>query len=325
MNLFQRTLRSLSKNKQAMMGVSTLIIFISAILTSAVAAAVIVRTVGILQERSFTVTTEIRDRLVTALDIISVSGYANVTSQKMYGVDALVRTRAGSYSYSLESAGFTFVNEKISVSAGLQHSINEDYDLDINNITSDWYTLPDMDRDKQADRVRVSPNYGGGTDEFLEFEFTRGDTAYFDLDADFDAGTDGVNFTDEPIIGDNGKWYGFMQIRATGDTGNLGVAEQNSTHYMRLTHFPELDWCDFSKLIPEDAFCYETRLGDGDPAVSKGEIYVLRFKLRPQNYMTPDESFQIKLIPKKGDFTEITGTTPDSFVRDVGEIWPTGS
>ena len=158
MDIFRRTLKSLHRNKQAMMGVSTLIIFISAVLTSAVAAAVIVRTVGILQERSFTVTTEVRDRLVTALDIISVSGYANTTSQRMYGIDALVRTRAGSYSYSLATAGLTFVNEKISVSAQLQNTENEDYNFEIGNITSDWYSLPDMDRDKQVERVRLVDN-----------------------------------------------------------------------------------------------------------------------------------------------------------------------
>ncbi|MFW6231194.1 MAG: hypothetical protein ACOC32_04195, partial [Nanoarchaeota archaeon] len=96
-------MRSLFHSRKAIMGVSTLIIFITAILVSAVAASVIVRTVGILQERAFTVGTEVRNRLVTALDYISITSYNNITLERAYGLTVLVRTRPGSYAYDLAS------------------------------------------------------------------------------------------------------------------------------------------------------------------------------------------------------------------------------
>lgn len=322
----------LKRNKKAMMGVSTLIIFISAILTSAVAAAVIVRTVGILQERAFTVTTEIRDRIVTALDFISVNGYANVSAQKMYGFDILTRTRSGSYSYSLLTAGLTFTNEKVTAAAQLQHSENEDYGedndgLEITNLTTSWYMLPDMDDDMQQERMRLMTDVEGNN-EIIFFQFSQGETANFSLNEDFDGGSTTISINDTPIIGDEGTWYGFVQLQ--GETGFDGgdywlSMGQNETSYFRITHYPELDWCDFSRLIPETAYCYQTRVGNGDPAVAKGEIYILKYKLKPQHYQDPDEPFQIKMIPKKGDYTSINGNSPDSFTKELSQIWPVSS
>jgi archaellin len=324
----------LVRNKKAMMGVSTLIIFISAILTSAVAAAVIVRTVGILQERSFTVTTEIRDRLVTALDVISVNGYMNTTTQKLWGVDVLVRTRSGSYPYSLLSAGLTFITPTTTVSAKLQHSENEDYGsdntgYDVANLTTTAISLFDMDKDKRPETLQIVEN-ADGANEILWFTFSRGDTANVTLGADISPGVAFISRNDTPIIGDSGKWYGFVQIQ--GDSGysapnywlGQGSAD-NSTDYFRITHYPERDWCDFSMLIPEEAYCYDTRLGDDDPAVSKGEIYILRFRMRSENYLDPDDTYSIKLIPKKGDYTEVVGNTADSFTRELDQMWPTSS
>jgi archaellin len=122
------------KNKKAIMGVSTLIIFITAILVAAVAASVIVRTVGILQERAFTVGTEVRDRLVTLLDFVSITSYNNQTEEVAYGVTILVRTRAGSYAYDLATAGLLFTSDQGTYTAELQHTDNEDLGLEINRV-----------------------------------------------------------------------------------------------------------------------------------------------------------------------------------------------
>jgi archaellin len=159
------------KNKKAMMGVSTLIIFITAILVSAVAASVIVRTVGILQERAFTVGTEVRNRLVTVLDFISVTSYNNLTLEQAYGLNVLVRTRAGSYAYDLATMGLIFTSDQGSLTARLQHTENEDFGFvlpDINNET--YVSIPDMDEDKLSEKVRLVSDGGVGLDQ-IEFEF----------------------------------------------------------------------------------------------------------------------------------------------------------
>ncbi len=317
---------SRKSNKKAMVGVSTLIIFISSILTAAVAAAVIVRTVGVLQERSYTVTTEIKDRLVTALDVITVTGYANTSQQTMSQFELMVRTRAGSYAYSLGSMGLSFVNDKISMSARLQHTTNEDFGpnkegLDISRLLTANYVLPDMDRDYLTETVRILED-GNGTNEILLFNFSSEGIVNISLNTDISAAGDDVYMIDTPIVADSGNWLGFIQLNGTTDVLDINM-DQTESSYFRITHYPERNICEFDRLIPEREFCYVTRLGDGDPAVSKGEIYLIRFRVLEENSLDVDESFEIRMIPKKGDFTEVTGQTPDSFTRDMSQIWPT--
>lgn len=308
-----------------MMGVSTLIIFITAILTSAVAASVIVRTVGILQERTVAVGTGVRNRLVTVLDFISVTSYNNLSLERSYGFNVLVRTRAGSYAYDLATMGFIFTDDEGSFTARLQHTANEDYGFvlpDINNET--YISIPDMDKDKLDDKVRLVSDGGVGFDQ-LEFKFSRlNELAYADLDVDISTATPASEIVlgnnDTPIIGTTGKWYGFIQVSGNATHPNT-LGTPNAT--INITHYPQRDFCSFEYLIPEDAFCYDVQLGNTDTAVSSGEIYRLYYRLRPQNYVKPDEDFEIKFIPDKGDISSAVGKTPDSVLRESGQIWPT--
>jgi archaellin len=315
-------------SKKAMVGVSTLIIFISSVLTAAVAAAVLVRTVGIMQERSFAVTTEVRDRIVIGLDFISVSVYNNVTLNRGIGLEMMVQPRSGSYAYSLLTAGMSFSSEKIAESAILQHTENEDYDYEIDSVSDlDYIEILDLDSDLLDDYMAVVENMFGSY-EGLRLNLTDGDCSYaeFNLGVDFSSSSKDIYLKDRPIICDSGSWLGFIQMNLTSSDGSATDlylnATQNETNYFKITHFPVRDYCDYNVLIPETAFCYETRQGNGDTAVSKGEIYVLKYKLRSQNYLGPDEAYNIKMIPKKGDYTEVTGVTPDSFTRTQMQIWP---
>jgi archaellin len=265
------------KNKKAMMGVSTLIIFITAILVSAVAASVIVRTVGILQERAFTVGTEVRNRLVTVLDFISVTSYNNLTLEQAYGLNVLVRTRAGSYAYDLATMGLIFTSDQGSLTARLQHTENEDFGFvlpDINNET--YVSIPDMDEDKLSEKVRLVSDGGVGLDQ-IEFEFSRlGELAYADLGVDISTATPAgeivLSNNDTPIVGTTGRWYGFIQVEGNA-THPTTLGSPNAT--INVTHYPKRNFCSFEFLIPEDAFCYDVQLGNTDTAVSRGEIYRL--------------------------------------------------
>lgn len=306
-------------NKKAIMGVSTLIIFITAILVAAVAASVIVRTVGILQERAFTVGTEVRNRLVTLLDFISVTSYNNMTTESAYGVTILVRTRAGSYAYDLATAGLLFTSDQGTYTAKLQHTSNEDFGFSIpfiSNTTS--ASVPDMDEDKLPETVIIDSQSGN---DRLRFTFTRsGEVAYADLGADLHTGgaSIDVSVNDTPIESASGVWYGFIQANFN-TTGSFGPA--NGT--INITHYPVRDFCDFSVLIPEKAFCYEVQLGNTDTAVSRGEIYKILYRMRTSNHLNTDEDFEFKFIPKKGDVSTATGKMPDSILRESGQVWPT--
>ena len=303
------------------MGVSTLIIFITAILVAAVAASVVVRTVGVLQERAFSVGTEVRDRLVIALDIISVTAYNNVSAQRVYGLTMLVRTRAGSYAYDLSTMGLIFTGARGSFTAMLQHTENEDLDFEIgsiNNVTAT--TIIDVDEDRIPDSVILVSH---DANERLRFFFTRAsETAYADLPVNMSSAAPAtpvtLNFTDIPIIGETGKWYGFVHMEGTTESPtSIGSATT-----VTVTRYPLRDFCSFDRLVPETAFCYDVQLGLGDTAISRGEIYRLYYRFRPQNYLRTDEGFEIKFIPEKGDITSVVGKTPDSLRRESGEIWP---
>ncbi len=310
-------------NKKAIMGVSTLIIFITAILVAAVAASVIVRTVGILHERAFTVGTDVRDRLVTVLDVISVSSFNNVTEESVYGLNMLVRTRAGSFAYELSTAGLVFTSDSGTRTARLQHTENEDLDFEIASVNNEsTVNVQDMDDDRLPETVRLhtSSDY-----DSLEFFFTREEVyAHADLEANVseaDAG-DPVNVTveDSPIIGENGLWYGFITTEgSTEESDSLSSPDVNIT----VTRYPQRDFCNLDMLKPETSFCYETELGSGDTAVSRGEIYRIYYRLLPENYLETDEDFEIQFIPERGDVSSVTGRVPDSLQRDSGQIWPT--
>ncbi|MFW5852742.1 MAG: hypothetical protein ACOCUR_01820 [Nanoarchaeota archaeon] len=310
--------------KKAIMGVSTLIIFITAILTAAVAASVIVRTVGVLQERAFTVGTETRDRLITAVDVISVSANSNVTAERVYGLTMLIRTRAGSYAYDLGTAGLIVTTGTGSYTASLQHTENEELGFTVPSLQNTTDSeITDMDEDRLSEIVRLDTTTTGLAR--LEFFFSReSETAYADLGINISSAAPGtpVNVTvqDIPIVGDNGKWYGFVHVDGiTEDDDAITSPDAEIT----VTNYPLRDFCSFERLIPEDAFCYDVQLGMGDTAISRGEIYRVYFRFRPQNAMRPDEDFEIKFIPEKGAITSVVSKVPDSIQREVAEIWPT--
>ncbi len=310
-------------NKKAIMGVSTLIIFISAILVAAVAASVIVRTVGILQERAFTVGTDVRDRLVTVLDVISITSYNNVTQERSYGISMLVRTRAGSFAYDLATAGFVFTSDAGSFTARLQHTENEDLGFSISDVDNSSVTnVMDMDNDRLPEEVRIDTR--GGND-MLEFRFTREDIlAYADLGANISAAAPGdpvnISINDTPIVSDSGRWFGFVHaVGETEDPESLSAPDVNIT----VTRYPRRDYCSFETLMPETAFCYETQLGLGDTAVSRGEIYRLYYRFTPENYLSPDEEFEVQFIPESGDVSSERARMPGSITRQSGQVWPT--
>ncbi len=63
------------RSKKAFMGIGTLIIFISVILTATVASGVILRTSGILQQKSFSTASEVRQGITRIMQVISVFGW----------------------------------------------------------------------------------------------------------------------------------------------------------------------------------------------------------------------------------------------------------
>ena len=104
-------------NKKGVMGVGMLILFISAILVAAIAAGVIVRSTGMLQQRSLEVEEAARERIVNRLEIVSIDAVGNLTTDKVMGFEFLARLGAGSYPIDINEMGFTFSSLNTSAAA----------------------------------------------------------------------------------------------------------------------------------------------------------------------------------------------------------------
>ena len=66
------SVRMTSLNKKAVMGIGTLIIFIATILVAAVAAAVLISTSNVLQQRSLLVGQEARKAITDGIEVVSI-------------------------------------------------------------------------------------------------------------------------------------------------------------------------------------------------------------------------------------------------------------
>ena len=272
-------------------------------------------------DEPFEVGENLRDRNVTALDVVSVIAHNNIYSQKIYGITILVRVRMNSQPYDLTTMRLIFTGASGSFTAMLQHKDNEDLNFTIetiNNITAK--TIIDVDEDRIPDNVILVSH---DANERLKFFFTRAsETAYADLPVNISGASPAtpvtLNFTDIPIIGETGKWYGFVHIDGTAESHtSIG-----STADIKITRYPVKDFCSFDMLIPETAFCYDVQSGLGNTEISEGEVYRLYYKFNTENYLTKNEEFQIKFVPEEGSKTSIIGTTPSSFNSDSFEIWP---
>lgn len=162
------------------MGIGMLIIFISTILVAAVAAGVLIRTTGLLQQRALLVEEATRQRLVNGLQIISVIGYANLSSETLSKIELLTRLRAGSTPVRMADVGLTFVSGDFAIGANLNTSISGNSSCTFDALTSENEfcfepRLGDSDLILEADEliiIRFKLNESHALDPKDEFEMS---------------------------------------------------------------------------------------------------------------------------------------------------------
>lgn len=311
--------------KKADIGIGTLIVFIAMILAAAVAAGVIIRTSGILQERAFAVGGEARQRLVTGIEVLQVLGNANVESNTVGEMEIFIRTRSGSGPVQLRTMGLIYSTRNVAFTAELQHpnteafnkNFHESADFDILNST--WVTLPfDMNRDLLTDRMRYINN--SDNQGVLEFKLSGfPDEIEIPLNVTF-SGTETRNISlyEIPVVY-GGVPYGFVTIEGEISTDgfiNLSDIELN------IRQFPSENVCTFDHLIPEHFFCFESRMGDASTVLLTGELYVLKYSLSSDNELTEEESFQFTFMPKDGSTTFLEAAAPSVLGEPKITLWP---
>ena len=109
--------------KKAIMGVGMLLLFVSTILVSAVAAGVLIRATGLMEESAVGVANEARDRLISGIDVFTLYGYGNTTASRLDGIEMYVRLRSGSPALQLENMGLSYVAGQDSFEAELNESL----------------------------------------------------------------------------------------------------------------------------------------------------------------------------------------------------------
>lgn len=112
--------------KKAVMGVGVLLIFISTILVSAVAAGVLLQTTGVIQASALDVASSAQDRLITGVEAFTVYGISNENQTAVIGFEFLVRIRAGSPPIPFDTTGFTYISQEHSFQAELNESLTGD-------------------------------------------------------------------------------------------------------------------------------------------------------------------------------------------------------
>lgn len=312
--------------KRAVIGIGTLIVFIAMVLVAAVAAGVIIRTSGILQERAFAVAGEARKRLVTGIEVLQVVGTANVSSASIPDLEFFIRTRPGSRPVQLMTTGITFSTQDFAFSAELQHSLTEAFNDEIEEVLNEtWIVFEyDMNRDYLPDTFRVINKSYGGVDDVAVLQFNLSGVeglAEISLDINLSSSEEkNISINERKITYDD-LVYGFVTIN--GNVSTQGYLNTSSDQlYMNVRQFPEVNVCNFRNLLPENFFCYESRLGDSDSVLELGELYILRYKLRDRNALPEEKVFQVNLMPRDGSVTFLE-SAPPSVISDVKvQLWP---
>ena len=312
--------------KRADIGIGTLIVFIAMILAAAVAAGVVIRTSGILQERAFAVGGEARQRLVTGIEVLQVLGTSNLEDNTIPEMEIFIRTRAGSGPVQLRTLGMIYATQNVAFTAELQHPtnelFNEDFcdngDCEISTLNESWFELPfDMNRDLLIDKMRYTNDTDGNA--ILEFDLSGFPKIEIPLNITFE-GTDArtIDIYEEPIIYRDVP-YGFVTVEGEVETdGYLNLSEID----FNIRQFPSNNVCNFNYLIPERFFCFESRIGDASTVLLTGELYVLKYSLTANNELTEEETFQFTFMPKDGSTTFLEAASPGVIGDARMTLWP---
>lgn len=332
------------------MAIETMIIFIAIVLIGAVTAGLLIRTSGTMQQRAISVSDEARERMITGIDVINMVANSDTDEQTINEFEFLVRLKAGSYPVQIKDLNLLFTTSTYTESATLSHySVESLFEpIDISNIYNGtnssftWSTIPNIEVENSKDLVNneekifLFVNESGNEEIWVNLSYASYnlDQSLKMLNYDVEGTTFKVNLENDlgNITGTgklieinnapikhpvSGNVYGYITIKGNAIHNNSLVGLD-----AKVTQFQTDNECEFNNLIPNTKFCIITRNGKNqDTKMEKGELYSIKFKVKEQQVISPEELIEIKLIPKGGSIETISVVTPAVFVLQTTTLW----
>jgi archaellin len=304
---------TIKRNKKAIMGIGTLIIFISTILVAAVAAAVLISTSNVLQQRSLLVGQEARKKITDGVDIYSIMAKSNYTTETFNYYEIVIRLSPGSDPLQLKNFNIEMLTNKLHAAAILYYP-EEDNDLNLSGdlVADDTITLTgDLDGDNINDEIIHYTD--GGNPDYVRFNLSReGLTDIISLGTDISLNPK-LRTGEKPIrIGE--EYFGSVEFDGTCVGGEI---PSNIVNVRKIA-----EECNFELLPPEDYFCFNAMVGNDDTVLDDREKLKLLYKTKESNELTVGEDLMLIFASDKGRMTEARGKTPDVIMYTSTRIWP---
>ncbi len=306
---------------KGIMGIGTLIIFIATILVAAVAAAVLISTSNVLQQRSLLVGQEARKAITDAVEVVSILAGTDAVAETFNNYEILVRLSPGSDPLQMRRFNIQYIASDFDEAADLHYSANETI-VELGSIDNASNTsVYDLDGDGTVDFVTLVGNAYGtyeGIMFYLSDEEVWSDVINLRRDLS-NAGTVNVTLSLGPVpILYNESHYGYVEI------DGIANVDSNLTTNVNVTISQMPGECEFNLLPPEKYYCYKVMNGNDDYVLNSGERFKLLYRVKTGNEPSIGEDFMFIFATEKGRLSEARARTPDVVTSTKAKLWPLG-
>ncbi|HDP74223.1 MAG TPA: hypothetical protein ENN46_04710 [Candidatus Woesearchaeota archaeon] len=306
--------------KKALMGIGTLIIFIAIILVAAVAAAVLISTSNVLQQRALLTGREVRESITNAANVLSIMAASNSTTETFNNFEILIQLQAGSDPIALKRMFVQMITPRDEFAATF---IDRD-EIVVEELgalaVGAGSSIMDLDEDGISETILLLTNATTGN-EYLIVNFSTGfQSEPIILPNLSDAGTVPVNIIiAETAIRYGEDVYGVVELR--GQTNTDDQIDESVT--FKVKNYPEA--CSFELLQPEEKFCVVKIIDiNNDYTLNSGERFRILIKTREENVLRTTEHLQLILSTERGLVFQHALRTPDVIDKVKTALWPIG-
>ncbi|RMF05532.1 hypothetical protein D6764_04485 [Candidatus Woesearchaeota archaeon] len=302
-------------HKKAEMGVGTLIIFIAMLLVAAVAAGVLIQTVGSLQEKGLSTGTQAKGQISTNAKVVEISAtdgtdtYVDDFTQIMKLApgsdpikleDVIMTVNTYTRTATLQYRGTTGTYERDAISG---YNTRDEQEIGVLGNTSNNVTLEeDLDQDGSRDYMRVM---GGG---IFQFNLSTAGLINISSGADLSAADTTVTLTSSAIQR-SGTVYGYLTVNGTTDSAYHFPLSANIT----VEPYPYGTGYFTVEYLQQGSNWVNGNLQRGD---------VIKVYYESPGKVGEAEEVRVNFIPKIGTATLALFTTPEVMSTERVYLYP---